>query len=149
MPHPQPATSRRAWILWVALLTSIGMYGMLSVLAPTPRSVPADHAVTLLAAFLVIAAANLVTIMPVFRRMIARPGVAGGGDDAVRLTALVLAWARVEAVGVLGLVLYFLTGEQTWLWLFLGGAAVAMLILAPRPALLGGPRRDAAPIDPS
>lgn len=149
MPHPQPVPSQRAWIVWIALLTSIAIYAGLGTVAPPPRPVAPDHAVTLLAAFLVIAAANLATIMPVFRRMIARAADDSADGDTIRLTALVVAWARVEAVGVLGLTLYFLTGEQSWLWLFLTAAAIAMVILAPRPALLGDGDHGRQPIDPS
>jgi len=88
--------------------------------------------------FAFLAAVNLVTVMPMYRAMLAGPRrVYAVGQQSERLLAAhflahVVAFARLEAVAILGLVLDFLTGRQDWFWIFTGVAAVGMLLLWPK-----------------
>jgi len=51
---------------------------------------------------------------------------------AAHFSAHIVAFARLEAVAILGLVLHFLTGRQDWFWIFTGVAAFGMVLLWPK-----------------
>ncbi|MBP1619616.1 MAG: hypothetical protein H6Q02_383, partial [Acidobacteria bacterium] len=69
------------------------------------------------------------------------------------LSAHIVAFARLEAIAVLGLVLYFLTQRADWFWAFAVVAAAGMAVLWPtRPkveALLGGAETRGAATTPA
>ncbi|OYV95848.1 MAG: hypothetical protein B7Z68_06525 [Acidobacteria bacterium 21-70-11] len=83
---------------------------------------------------------NLVTIMPVYRVMLAGPRrVFAVSQQSERLLAAhfvahLTAFARLEAVALLGLVLFALTGRRDWFAIFTAVAALGMLVLWPRRA---------------
>ena len=130
--------TRRLQIVCAALLASLAGYA--GVVTAVPLAVPPalPQGEPLLWGFAFLAAVNLVTIMPVYRAMLAGPRrVYTVGQQPERLLAAhfsahIVAFARLEAVAVLGLVLHFLTGRQDWFWIFTGVAAVGMVLLWPK-----------------
>jgi hypothetical protein len=145
-------------ILWVAFLVSLGTYAALAFALPAPAEAPADRHAPLLWALGLVAAIDLLTVMPVFKLMLARAtrdGASAAVEPVLRIhqAAFVVALAQVEAVGVLGLVLVFVSSRRDWFWLFLGAATLGMLILVPRraqiEALLGRPAPLTRPTEPT
>ncbi len=130
--------TRRLQILCAALLGSLAVYGAVVMAVPlqTPPALPQGEA--LLWGFAFLAGVNLVTIMPVYRAMLSGPRrVYAVGQQPERLLAAhssahMVAFARLEGVSILGLVLDFLTGRQDWFWIFTAIAAVGMALLWPR-----------------
>ncbi len=118
----------------------VGLAGYAGIVAYLPAvSVPVlPQAEPLLWGFAFVAAVNLVTIMPVYRVMLAGPRrvyLVGRQPErllAAHSTAHVVAFARLEAVAVLGLVLYFLAARRDWFTVFTAVAAVGMVALWPR-----------------
>ena len=127
----------RLQIVCASLLASLGVYGVIVALIALPDDPTFPQGEPLLWGFAFLAAVNLVTIMPVYRAMLAAPRrVYTVNHEAQRLLAAhsaahLVAFARLEAVGILGLVLYFLTGRHDWFWVFTAIAAVGMLLLWP------------------
>jgi len=127
----------RLRILCGAFIVSTAMYGAIVFLIPPPQSAVLAQGEHLLWIFGLVAAVNIVTLMPVYRAMMARPRrvFAVGRELAPLLSAHfachAIAHARLEAVAVLGLVLFFITGRGDWFWIFNGTAIVGMLLLWP------------------
>jgi len=130
--------TRRLQVVCAALLASVAAYAGLVAALPLLAEPAFPQGEPLLWGFAFLAAVNLVTIMPVYRAMLAGPRrVYTVGRQPERLlaahfTAHIVAYARLEAVAILGLVLFFLTGRQDWFWIFTGVAAVGMVLLWPR-----------------
>ena len=148
-------------ILWVAFVLSLAVYFALAFALPAPAEATADRHAPLLWALGLAAAVNLLTVMPVFKLMLAHAARIGSETRAVgpvlrtHQTAFVVALAQVEAVGVLGLVLFFVSSRLDWFALFAGAAALGMLILSPRRAQIDAllqpttPSPHPTPIDPA
>jgi hypothetical protein len=130
--------TRRLQIVCAALFASLAMYAALVVAVPFSAEPTFPQGEPLLWGFAFLAAVNLVTIMPVYRAMLAGPRrVYTVGQQPERLlrahfSAHLVAFSRLEAVAVLGLVLDFLTRRQDWFWIFTGVAAAGMALLWPR-----------------
>jgi hypothetical protein len=136
-------------LLCTAMVAGLGVYAAVVLAVPltTPPALPQGE--PLMWGFAFLAAVNLVTIMPVYRAMLAGPRrVYAVGQQperllAAHLSAHVVAFARLEAVAILGLVLDFLTGRADWFWIFTAVAGLGMAVLWPRrdkvAALLGAP----------
>lgn len=120
-----------------AFLASLMAYAVLVLLIPPPTPPPLPQSAGLAWGLLALAVLNLVTLMPVYRVMLAGPrrvyGVTPEVEPllAAHFQAHVLAYARLEAVSVFGLVLFFAASRQDWFWVFTGTAAVGMLMLWP------------------
>ena len=95
---------------------------------------------------------NLVTIMPVYRVMLAGPrrvfAVSQQSERllAAHLAAHLTAFARLEAIALLGLVLFALTGRRDWFAIFTAVAALGMLVLWPRRAKVAALIEAAGPL---
>jgi len=149
----------RLRVICGALLASVAVYGLVAVLVPPPASPPLAQGVHFLWIFAALSIINLVTLMPVYRAMLAGPrrvhAVSGQPAPllAAHLSAHIVAFARLEAIAVLGLVLYFLTQRADWFWAFAVVAAAGMAVLWPtRPkveALLGGAETRGAATTPA
>ena len=132
--------TKRLQVVCGAMLASLAVYGGVVLALPMPVRPALPQAETLLWGFAFLAAVNLATIMPVYRVMLAAPRrVYLVGKQPHRLLAAhfaahVVAFARIEAVGVLGLALFFLSGHPDWSMIFTGVAAGAMVVLWPRRA---------------
>lgn len=132
--------TRRLQIVCAALLASLAVYAALVMAVPLSVEPAFPQGEPLLWGLAFLAAVNLVTIMPVYRAMLAGPRrVYTVGRQPERLLAAhfsahLVAFARLEAVAMLGLVLHFLTGRGNWFWIFTGAAAVGMALLWPKRA---------------
>jgi hypothetical protein len=110
------------------------------VLLVPPRSGQWPQAEALLWGFAFLAALNFVTVMPVYRAMLAGPRrVYGVGHQpgpllTAHFAAHLVAYGRIEAVALLGLALNFVTGRADWCWAFLALSAAGMALLWPRAA---------------
>lgn len=142
-------------ILWGAFVASLALYAAVAALvAERPNGSPDAYAALMwILAF--VSALNLLTIMPVSRALVGlakRRGAAPGSLLAAHQIAFVVALARVEAVALFGLVLVLVSGRQDWFSLFLGVAALGLMLLFPRRRDLEGlasqPARDSGPIEP-
>jgi hypothetical protein len=129
----------RLGMVAAAMVASVGAYGALVSLLPAPAAVPIAQGSTLLWFFALLAALNLVTLTPVYRAMLAGPlRVFAVGRElrpllAAHFLATVVAFARLEAVALLGLLLFLLAGHRDWFWGFAGVAIVGMLAVWPSP----------------
>lgn len=130
--------TRRLQMVCGALLGGLAVYVGLVAYLPAVSAPVLPQAQPLLWGFAFVAAVNLVTIMPVYRVMLAGPRrVYLVGQQPERLLAAhfmahLVAFARLEAVALLGLVLYFLAARRDWFTVFTGVAALGMLALWPR-----------------
>ena len=146
---------RRLRLLWLALFLALAICAVLVVLF-TPRPALPAQGQHLLWAATFLALLNFVTLMPVYRAMLAGPRrvFAVGHEIAPMLqahaVAHLVALSRIGAVAVFGLVLFFLSGERSWFWAFDGVAAVAALVLWPRTdkvrALITPPDQARSPV---
>jgi hypothetical protein len=132
--------STRLAVVAAAMLVALAVYAAVAYLVPATPALAGTQGATLLAVLVLAAALNLLTLRPVYRAMLAGPlrvYAAGRALPALlvaHLTAVVVMLARVEAVGVLGLVLYLVTGRRDWFWAFAGTAAAVMLLAWPTAA---------------
>ena len=127
----------RLGVVCAAMIASVVVYGTIVYLVPPLTSVPIAQATTLLWLFAIAALLNTVTLTPVYRAMLAGPKRVFTVSPeerpllAAHLVASVILFARLEAVAVLGLLLFFLTGHRDWFWAFAAVAVVGMLALWP------------------
>ncbi|MEW6336631.1 MAG: hypothetical protein ACOY3Y_16635 [Acidobacteriota bacterium] len=130
----------RLRLVCAAILGSIPIYVAIGSLVARPERPPLAQGEHFLWIFATIAVLNLVSIMPVYRAMLVSPRrvyAAGRLAEpllAAHFTAHLVAFARLEAVAVLGVALFFLDGNQQSLWIFCAVAGAGMLILWPRKA---------------
>ncbi len=127
----------RLRLICIATLSTVVIYGGVVFVTPPPEHLPLAQGEHFLWIFAALSVLNLVTIMPVYRAMLAtsRGTFARSADPgpllASHLKAHAVAFARLDAVALLGLVLFFLTGRGDWFWVFNGVAAVGMVLLWP------------------
>jgi hypothetical protein len=132
--------TQRLQVVCGGMLASLALYGAVVLALPLPVRPALPQGETLLWGFAFLAAVNLVTIMPVYRITLAAPRrvyVVGQQPErllAAHFAAHVVAFARIEIVAILGLVLFFLSGHVDWFMIFSGVAAAGMLVLWPRRA---------------
>ena len=131
---------QRLQLVCSGILASVAVYALIVAVLPWPAQPVLPQGEPLLWGFAFLAAANLVTIMPVYRVMLAGPRrVFAVSQQSERLLAAhfvahLTAFARLEAVALLGLVLFALTGRRDWFAIFTAVAALGMLVLWPRRA---------------
>lgn len=131
------AHTRMLHLLAGAFLASIVAFGVLVLLVPPPEAPVVMQAHPLLWIFGALTLLNLLSIMPVYRAMLAGPrqAYAAHGQPEMLLAAHraahIVAFARLELVAIFGLVLFFVTGRGDWFWYFNGLALVGMLVLWP------------------
>jgi hypothetical protein len=127
----------RLTVVCAALVGSVAVYGALTYLVRTPPAIPLAQAEHLLWALVVVALLNLITLTPVHRAMLAGPlrVYAAGREPEPLLQAHFVAhlvlFARLEAIAILGLVLYFVSGRVDWFWSFAAIASAGMVLLWP------------------
>ncbi|MGC8917189.1 MAG: hypothetical protein ACP5NF_09455 [Thermoanaerobaculum sp.] len=120
-----------------AFVATTVVYGLLVLMVPPPETPVVMQTHPLLWIFTALAALNILTLMPVYRAMLAKPRqvYAISRDPhpllAAHRAAHVVAFVRLEAVSLFGLVLFFITGRGDWFWYFNGAGLVGMLILWP------------------
>lgn len=129
--------TRTLHVLAGAFLLSCVVYGLIIFLVPPPESPVLQQTRTVLWIFGALTILNLVTIMPVYRAMLAqrRKVYAVSREPqpllAAHRAAHLVAFARLEFIAILGLLVFFITGRGDWFWFFNGVALVGMLALWP------------------
>jgi hypothetical protein len=127
----------RLRVICGAMLASVAVYWMITALIPLPSAPPLAQGQHFLWIFAALSVVNLVTLMPVYRAMLAGPrrvhavSRQPGPLLAAHQMAHVVAFARLEAVAVLGLALFFLTHRADWFWPFAGVTVAGMAVLWP------------------
>lgn len=130
----------RLRLVCAAMVGSIPIYVAIGLLVTRPEQPPLAQGEHFLWIFATIAVLNLVSIMPVYRAMLVSPRrihAAGRLVEpllAAHFAAHVVAFARLEAIALLGLALFFLGGNQQSLWAFCAVAGAGMFLLWPRRA---------------
>lgn len=130
----------RLRVVCAAILGSIPVYVAIGLLVARPEQPPLAQGEHFLWIFATLAVLNLVSIMPVYRAMLVSPRrvyAAGRLVEpllAAHFTAHVVAFARLEAIAILGVMLFFLDGNQQSLWAFCAVAGAGMLLVWPRRA---------------
>ncbi len=143
----------RLRIVATAYLLTLGALSAIVVVVQPPTPPPLPQSAQLAWALLALAVVNLATLLPVHRAMLAGPQRvfrhSGQLEPLLRanLVAHLVAFSRIEAVSVLGLVVFFLSGRAEWFWIFTAPAVVGLLVLWPTAErveeLLGGPTSPA------
>ncbi len=129
----------RLLLFWVAFLSGALLYAVVVYLVPQPPKSPLAQANHLLWVLAAVTLLNVVTLTPVQRAMLAGPlrvyAVSHDEGPLLRahLGAQIVLYARLEAIAIFGLVLYFLTGRADWFWAFAAIATVALILLWPSP----------------
>jgi len=129
--------TNRLRIVCAAIAASTLIYGGLVMFLPVSDSPRIAQAGPLLLVFAVVSLLNLVTLTPVLRAMLAGPlrvyAVSHEPEPllAAHFTAHIVLFARLEAVAILGLALFFLTGRADWFWAFALVAVAGMLVMWP------------------
>lgn len=129
--------TRTLHVLCGAFVVSTIVYGLVVLMVPPPESPVVMQTHPLLWVFTALTLLNILTIMPTYRAMLAKPRqVYAVSQDPLPLldahrAAHVVAFARLEAVAIFGLLLFFITGRGDWFWYFNGVALVGMLVLWP------------------
>jgi F0F1-type ATP synthase membrane subunit c/vacuolar-type H+-ATPase subunit K len=127
----------RLRVICGAMLSSVAVYGLIVALLPLPAAPPFAQGEHFLWIFAALSVVNLVTLMPVYRAMLAGPrrvhavSRQPGPLLAAHQMAHVVAFTRLEAVALLGLVLFFLTHHVDWFWAFAAVAVAGMVVLWP------------------
>jgi len=148
----------RLRIICAAFLASLPTYAGVVAALPAPERPTLTQGAHFLWIFAAVAVLNLVTVMPVYRAMLAPArrvfAVSQEVEPLLRahVTAHVVAFARLEAVAILGLALYFLSGRADAFGVFAAVAATGMLVLWPVrakvAALVGSPAPNGTSIAP-
>jgi hypothetical protein len=127
----------RLALLCGSLLVSTFLYAAVVYLVPRPPVPPMTQLDSLVWVLAAVVLLNLVSLTPVYRAMLAGPiriyAVSQELQPLLRahLSAQVVLFARLEAVAIVGLLLYFLTGRGDVFWAFMVVAVAGMALLWP------------------
>lgn len=118
--QPNPPTIRTARIIWVALLVSVAIYGLVAWMAGRKDAVPATLDQRLAdPVILVLIVMSVVMFAMAFlmgRVLLARP------EHPPVMSVWIIQWSLLESASIFGLIATLLTGD---LRLFLGPAVLA------------------------
>ncbi|MCS7182912.1 MAG: hypothetical protein NZ869_07370 [Thermoanaerobaculum sp.] len=137
MEHLVTHHTRILHLLAAVFLASTVLYGAVVLLVPPPDAPVVMQTHPLLWVFASLTLLNLLTIMPVYRAMLAKPrrvyAVSQDPEPLLRahLIAHLVAMGRLELIALMGVVLFLVTGRGDWFWYFNGLALVSMLVLWP------------------
>lgn len=131
MPAPgspsSATTNSIQWILWLAMILSVGMYFAVTQLAQSPATQDNPTLVTVL---LVVAVSLVASSFQVRKQLLLRSRTGGGAQAA--LMAHIVALVMCESAALFGLVVYFVTASPRYSW-FLGLGLAGLLAHYPRP----------------
>ncbi len=119
-------------------LAVIGILALLVGFVPHPPSFQLSQSQTLFWIFVFLTVVNLVTIMPTYRSSLAGPRRVYAVSErpgpllAAHFVAHTVAFLRLEAIAVAGIVLFGVSGRQDWFAAFAAVATTGMLLLWPR-----------------
>jgi F0F1-type ATP synthase membrane subunit c/vacuolar-type H+-ATPase subunit K len=131
---------RRARVVWAAMFTAIGLYGLVLMLV-TGDGAAGEPVPQLRAALIALAVASCAASWLVHRRILPRaatPGLPARGDEAEqqqRFTLAVLSWGFAETVALYGFVLALIERSPWEAATFFVVAVLALLATRPRPEL--------------
>ena len=146
---------RRLRLVCAAMVLSCAIYAIVVVLVPAPPTPPLAQADHLLWVFALLSLVNIVTLMPVYRAMMATPlSVYGVSQDpgpllSAHAAAHIVAFARLEALAIFGLVLFFITWRALWFWVFAAVGVAGMALLWPAEEKVRALTRSAGPTSPT
>ena len=109
--------------LWIAMLSSIGMYYVFTVFVGRPENVEPNNTLFLVLVF--IALSTTLISFPIKSRML-RSAVEHQHVQAVQ-PAYIVAWALSEVAALLGVLDFFATGDRYYYILFIIGACGQLL----------------------
>ena len=138
------------WVIWGSMLASLAVYAALPSLLP-PAEAPPAPSIPLVGALLGFSFAVGAASVVLRHVLLVRPARSGKLDitrpegSARWLQISVLLWALAESVGIAGLALWFVHRDPGLLYPFLAGAALLMVVHAPRTASLLSVRDLARP----
>lgn len=138
------------WILWGSMLVSLVVYASLPALLPAADE-PAALSLPLVGGLLAGAVSVGATSVVLRQVLLVRPARNGHLDigsaegRARWLQVSIALWTMSESVGIAGLVLWFLYRQPGLLYPFLAGAALLLVVHAPRSASLLSSRDLARP----
>ncbi|WP_373501809.1 hypothetical protein [Desulfococcus sp.] len=123
-------------IIWLAMLTSLGIYLVVSRLVgdAVRQEVGNGVALDLMRRILISISAALLIFMDVFRKrmMKPRPGMTVAAVVQRYSLMSLVSFAVAESIGIFGLVLYFLGDAEAYLYFLIGISALAMFYYRPR-----------------
>lgn len=120
----QPQSMQTAWILWLALLVSVGLYAVVVVVLRMQGTEPPPPADPMLGLVLPVTALGPAAASIGMGRVIKL----GDGNP---LTTWILRWALAESVSILGLVILFLGLGDTVGAGLLGAGGLLILVQPP------------------
>ena len=124
------------WILWAAMLMSLGIYGVVLEIRPAPEN-PQPLNEVMLYAFIAVSVSELVVIF-VLRHTTFFSKLEKGDFESVEqlksayLTTAIMTWALCESIAIFGFVLSILTGDIIYYFPFGGAGAVLMIYFRPQ-----------------
>lgn len=138
------------WILWGSMLASLAVYAALPALLPEAEPLAA-LSIPFVGGLLLGAAVVGTTSVVLRQVLLVRPARSGRLDittaegSARWLQVSIALWVMSESVGIAGLVLWFFYRQAGLLYPFLAGAALLLVVHAPRTASLLSSRDLARP----
>lgn len=131
------------WLVWGALLFSVFIYALSSLVIPAPEGFePLDMAAGTPPMIVVILGLGSVALVPILNNVRQRMffGLLGddlepGAEEAHRayFTMALTTWVMCELVGIFGYVVYFLTYEPLYALPFIALAGLMLLVYRPQP----------------
>jgi hypothetical protein len=146
----QSAFMRKLWTLYLALLAALPAYGAFAWVKTAMDTPRPGEAMPFLPALIVVAAMEMVVILPFLRRRMMPPrreATSLGGEGAAiegsamaatqrYFTVQVLSWAMCESVALYGLVLSFLTARPIYYAGFAVASTLCFALYRPSAAVL-------------
>ena len=135
------------WVIWAAMLSSIGIYVLVAHLTKGKVTIGAGigDVFGLLKIILLVVGILELLLIPYIKKLVlkgVRPpkttaamGIAGPGSHpavAAYMSALIVSLAIAESVAIYGLVLFFLGGDFQTLYLFAALGACGMIVSRPK-----------------
>jgi len=124
------------WILFLALLSSVVIYAVVAVIidaqgGPQNAGEGGFDLATLQILFLALGAGSTLMSFILPGLLVRTPPQAEALPYQQLVTKKIMQWAISESIAIFGLVLYFLTGELDYAYLFAAWSAVVMLFHGP------------------
>jgi hypothetical protein len=125
------------WALWGSMLMSLAVYGALPLVLSMDEPASTNTAAMLTPILMLVGLGLAIASFVLRKLLLDRPLAAGSLDPTTPegaqqiQTGFIVAWVLSEAVGIFGLVLWFLGRDTTLLYGFLAAGAVLLAAHAP------------------
>jgi F0F1-type ATP synthase membrane subunit c/vacuolar-type H+-ATPase subunit K len=138
---------RLSWIIWAALFASLGLYVIMAQFVGEDVRQDMELGIqirTLETALLIVSVVSVLAIRILRRLMLQAGGIGGQSQSGLAEvplhrkaiqrynTAMIVALALAESVGIYGLVLYFMGSDMQTMYIFMAFSAVVMYIYRPK-----------------